>query len=41
VTEIVGHTTLDVTMNIYGHVTLDAKREALDKVGTLFDEEEK
>jgi integrase len=41
VMEIVGHTTMEMTMNIYGHVTLDAKREALDKVGTLFDEEEK
>ena len=26
-------------MNVYGHVTLDEKREALDKLGTLFEEE--
>jgi integrase len=38
VTEIVGHTTLDVTMNIYGHVSLDDKRAALDKLGDLFGE---
>ena len=35
--EIVGHTTLEITMNVYGHVTLDDKREALDKLGDLFD----
>ena len=30
-----------MTMNVYAHVTLDDKREALDKFGQLFDEEEK
>jgi integrase len=39
--DIVGHSTIDMTMNVYGHVTLDAKREALDKLGELFDEDEK
>ena len=38
--EIVAHTTLEITMNVYGHVTLDDKREALDKLGDLFGETE-
>ena len=29
VMEILGHSSLDVTMNIYGHVMLDAQRDAL------------
>ena len=39
--EVVGHSTIEMTMNVYGHVSLDAKREALDRVGELFDEEGK
>jgi integrase len=38
--DIVGHSTIEVTMNVYGHVTLDDKRTALDKVGDLFEEDE-
>lgn len=34
--EIVGHTTVDMTMNVYGHVTLDDKRAALEGVSDLF-----
>lgn len=36
--DIVGHSTIEMTMNVYGHVSLDEKREALDKVGSLFEE---
>lgn len=35
VMEIVGHTTLDVTMNIYGHVSLGDKQEAMKRLGDL------
>ncbi len=38
VMEIVGHSALEMTMNVYGHVNLSAKREALDQVGKLFEE---
>ena len=31
--EIAGHSTIEMTMNVYGHVTLDEKRAALDKLG--------
>jgi integrase len=34
--EIVGPTTLEITMNAYGHVNLGAKREAMEAVGELF-----
>lgn len=37
--EIAGHSTIEMTMNVYGHVTLDDKREALDLLGSLFEEE--
>jgi integrase len=37
--EIAGHSTIEMTMNVYGHVSLDEKRVALDKLGTLFEEE--
>jgi integrase len=37
--DIAGHSTIEMTMNVYGHVSLDEKREALDKVGELFEEE--
>lgn len=39
--EIVGHSTIEMTMNVYGHVSLDEKRAALDLVGDLFEEPEK
>ena len=38
VMEIAGHSALEMTMNVYAHVTLDDKREALDKLGDLFEE---
>ena len=31
--EIARHSSIDVTMNVYGHVTLDEKRDALNRVG--------
>jgi len=34
--EIVGHTTIEMTMNVYGHVSLEAKRSAMDQLGDLF-----
>lgn len=37
--DIVGHSTIEMTMNVYGHVSLDDKRDALDKLGTLFEED--
>lgn len=40
VMEIVGHSALEMTMNVYGHVNLSAKREAMDQVGKLFEEGE-
>jgi integrase len=39
VMEIVGHSTLDMTMTVYGHVTLTDKRAALDQLGDLFEDE--
>lgn len=36
--EIVGHTTLEMTMTVYGHVTLDDKRDAMRRLGDLLDE---
>lgn len=38
VRDIVGHSALDVTMNIYAHVDLSEKRAALDRLGDLLDE---
>ncbi len=38
--EIVGHTTLDVTMNIYGHVSLGDKQEAMKRLGDLMEGDE-
>jgi integrase len=29
VMEIVGHSAMEMTMNVYGHVNLDAQRQAL------------
>ena len=37
--EIVGHSTMEVTMMIYGHVTLDDKRAALDQLGDLLEDD--
>lgn len=37
VMEIVGHATLEMTMNVYAHVSLDDKRSALDQLGELLD----
>jgi hypothetical protein len=36
--EIAGHSALEMTMNVYAHVTLDDKRIALDKLGDLLEE---
>ena len=35
VMEIAGHSGLEMTMNVYAHVTLDDKRQALDRFGDL------
>ncbi|MFG2305481.1 hypothetical protein [Actinacidiphila glaucinigra] len=35
VRDIVGHSALDVTMNIYAQADMTEKRAALDKLGTL------
>lgn len=40
VMEIAGHSGLEMTMNVYAHVTLDDKREALRRLDELFAEEE-
>ena len=37
VMEIAGHSAPEMTMNVYGHVTLDDKREA-PLLGGLFEE---
>jgi len=37
--EIAGHTALEMTMNVYAHVTLDDKRAALDRLGALFEKD--
>jgi integrase len=39
VMEIVGHSALEMTMNVYGHVALDDQREALDRLNGLLDDE--
>lgn len=41
VMEIVGHSGLEMTMNVYAHVSLDDKKAALDQLGDLFEEGEK
>jgi hypothetical protein len=38
--EIAGHSGLEVTMNVYSHVSLDDRKAALDRLGDLFGEEE-
>ena len=35
VMELVGHSALDMTMNVYGHVMLDAKRDAVGRLDEL------
>lgn len=40
VMEIAGHAGLDITMNTYGHVRMDGLRDALDRLGTLFNEDD-
>ncbi|HEX2894603.1 MAG TPA: tyrosine-type recombinase/integrase [Marmoricola sp.] len=37
VMDIAGHSGLEMTMNVYGHVSLDDKREALDRFDRLFE----
>jgi hypothetical protein len=37
VMEIVGHVTTEMTIQVYGHVSLDDKRAALDQLGDLLD----
>jgi integrase len=41
VMEIVGHSTLEMTMNVYAHVSLDDKRTALDGFADELDEDPK
>jgi integrase len=36
--DIAGHSTIEMTMNVYGHVTLDEKRDALNRLGELCEE---
>ncbi|WP_227486974.1 tyrosine-type recombinase/integrase [Nocardioides malaquae] len=38
VMEIAGHSALEMTMNVYAHVSLDDKRGALNRLGDLFGE---
>ncbi len=40
VMDIVGHSTLEMTMTVYGHVSLNDKRTALDQLGDLLDDED-
>jgi integrase len=40
VMEIAGHSALEMTMNVYAHVSLDDKQAALDRLGALFDIQE-
>jgi integrase len=40
VMEIVGHSTLEMTMRVYGHVSLDAQRNALGQLGDLLGQDE-
>ena len=39
--DIVGHSTIEMTMNVYGHVSLDDKKSAMDRLGELLDEDGK
>lgn len=40
VMEIVGHSAIEMTMNVYGHVALDTQREALGRLDDLLDDGE-
>jgi integrase len=37
VMEIVGHSAMEMTMNVYGHVNLDTQRSALNHLEQLSD----
>ncbi|GAA4930828.1 site-specific recombinase XerC [Actinomycetospora succinea] len=37
VMEIVGHSAIEMTMNVYGHITLDTQREALGRLDAQLD----
>ena len=37
--EIAGHSAIEMTMNVYAHVTLDDKRRRWTELGRLFDED--
>ncbi|MGW2460657.1 hypothetical protein ACWC2M_16765 [Streptomyces sp. NPDC001761] len=39
VRDTVGHSALDVTMNIYAHADMTEKRAALDRLGSLLADE--
>jgi hypothetical protein len=39
VMEIVGHSAMDMTMNVYAHVSLDVPRQALDVLNAELDRE--
>jgi integrase len=41
VMDIVGHTTMEMTMNVYGHVTSQDKRAALAQLSRLVDKDQK
>lgn len=38
VMEIAGHSGLEMTMNVYAHVSLEDKQAAVDKLNALFEE---
>lgn len=40
VMEIVGHSALEMTMNVYGHVNLDEQRSTLERLNGLLDEDQ-
>jgi integrase len=37
--DIAGHSALEMTMNVYGHVALEDQREALNRLNSLLDED--
>jgi site-specific recombinase XerD len=36
VSEILGHASIGITMDVYGHVSADTQRTALDKIADMF-----
>lgn len=36
VSELLGHSSVSITADIYGHLTLDTKREAVNRLGSIF-----